>query len=320
MSNKMNVIVNINAYNDEKNSMVPSMNNVKWNREILGADIYEPESKSIRLAAGQSLNLFSGSVATSDDATTTFDIALKEGCSNVYKIAHNSGTAPLFRQPRVSGADATTEVTVTKNASLATYTSTGGTLFNLVTNSVQIGDIVRVEGDFNDSNAGTFVIVAFDATSFTVENESGQAEGPIVLGVDFLKNINIYSTDGVQVGDKLEIVAGFSSVSYGTYDIVEVSHDFVTIYSNKALPEELNVSNATNIFSIYRDAKQFIYIESDKKLSIILNESLTPNEIIPFQVGSTQKPGIFMTQSSIRSCTIENKTTVVASVFFISAE
>ena len=90
--------------------------------------------------------------------------------------------------------------------------------------------------------------------------------------------MNIFSVDGVQVGDKVDILAGFSSTIFGTYDIVDVSHNYIEFFSSESLPSESGISNNPAAFLIYRDAKQFLYIESDKKLEITLNGSQT-NEL-----------------------------------------
>ena len=317
---KMNLIVHINAYEDDTDTNSPTMNNVKWNRELNSIDIAEPESKSLKLNAGQSMTLFSGTVSTSDDNSTTFDLALKVGCTNVYRISHNSGTTPAYRQARLSGADATTVVTVTKNAKLITMTSSAGTAFDLIANGVVVGDEVRVGAPFNTQNQGKFKILALTATSFTFEHEIGQAEGPITLGATFANAVDIYSADGVQIGDKTDIVAGFSSVVFGTYEIVDVSHGYIEIYSNESLPSETAIGNVPEVMLIYRDAKQFLYIESDNKINIKLNGSVVTNEIQPFQVGTAKKSGVFMTKASVKSCIIENKSQQTASIFYVSAE
>lgn len=316
----MNLIVHINAYDDDTSTNSPTRNNVKWNREMQGIDISEPESRSLRLGAGQSLSLFSGTISTSDDATTTWDIALKAGSTNVYRISHNAGTAPVFRTARVSGADATTEVTITKNAKLLTFTSTGGTVFGLIANGVVVGDEVRLGTGFNAVNQGKFKILALTATSFTIENEAGQAEGPIVLDADFADDVNIYSTDGVQVEDKIDIVAGFSSVTFGTYEISDVSHDYIEFYSSGSIPAESGIVNTTAVMDIYRDAKQFIYIESDKKLDVKINGSAVTNQIEPFSIGTARASGVFMSRASLKSAEIENKSQETANIFYVVAE
>lgn len=316
----MNLLVHINAYEDGNSTNNPSMNHVKWNRDMQGIDVSEPTSKGLQLQPGQSLSLFAGVQSISADATTTWDLSLKSGTTNTYRISHAGGTAPAFRVARTEGHDATTEVTVTKNAKLLKFESTGGQVFDLVTGGVQVGDCVRIGDVFNVSNRGTFKILAFDATSFTIENENGQAEGPITLGANFADEINTYSADGIQIGDKVDIVAGFSIVTQGTYEITDVSHDFIDFYSIDSLPSESNISNSPDALLIYRDAKQFLYIESDKKLSVTLDGSSVSQVIEPFKAGTDRKPGVFMLQSSIKSAVIENKSQEVASVFFVTAE
>lgn len=319
MSEKMNLLVNINGYSDLNASNSPSLNNVNWCRDMQGIDITDPVSTSIKLPAGESAILFSGNVTSSDDATTTWDIALKSGTSNTYVISHNAGTAPDFRTPRTEGSDATTQVTVTKNAKLLTFSSTGGTAFNLIAGGVQVGDIARIGSSFNVANQGTYKILAVTATSFTVENESGLAESSITLGASFADEINIYSSAGVQIGDKINIIDGFSSVTHGTFEISDVSHDYLEFESVSSLPEETGISNSPAAFLIYRDLKQFLYIESDQKLEITLNSSNTVT-LNTMNSGIEKKNGVFMNSGSIYSATIENKSQNIASVFYISAE
>ena len=317
---KLNLLVHLNAYDDETATNTPTRNNVKWNRELQGIDISEPESKSLRLPAGQTLELFSGTVSTSDDVTTTFDLALKAGTSNTYRLSHNAGTAPAFKTARTHGGAADTTASVTKNGKLLTFTSDGGTAFALIAGGAIVGDEVRIAGDFNAVNQGKFKILALTATSFTIENELGQAEGPITLGADFVNVVNIYSVDGVQIADKVDILAGLSSVSFGTYEITDVSHDYIEFYSSDSLPAESGVVNTTPIMAIYRDAKQFIYLETDQKLDIKINGSATPNQVEPFSIGTTKGPGIFMSGASLKSVEITNQTQNTANIFYVVAE
>jgi hypothetical protein len=316
---KMNLLVHLNAYKDQTDTNNPSLNNFKWSRDLQQLSISEPESKCINLPPGQSANLFSGTVSTSADATTTWDIALKAGSSNVYRISSDGGTAPDFRTPRTTGADATTEVTITKNAKLMIITSTGGTLFSLIAGGAVVGDEVRLGSVFNLNNQGKYKILALSATSMTVENELAVAEGPITLGASFADEVKVYSQDGVQVGDKVDLIAGFSSASFGTYEIVDVADSYIEIFSNDSLPAESGISNSPDAFIIYRDAKQFLFIESDKKVDISLNGTIT-NEIIPMSAGTALKPGFFMSSASIKSASITNKSQETATIFYVTAE
>jgi hypothetical protein len=317
---KLNLLFHINGYEDSSNSNEPTLNNFKWHRDYLGLEIDESESKSIALASGESQELFSGSVSISADGTTIYDIALKSGSSSTYKISHKSGTAPLFRTPRTSGADATTEITVTKNAKILKFESTGGTSLDLISGGAVVGDRVRIGDQFNLSNQGEFKVIAVSATGFSVENETGVSESNIVLGAGFATQINIYSSSGVQIGDKIDIQNNFSLVSQGTYEITDVSHDYLEFHSANSLPEETDISNSPEAFVIYRSAKQLIYIEADAKLNIKINGSTVTNTLEPFEINGVAKPGVFFSKSTLKSVEIENPTTDICKVFYITAE
>lgn len=317
---KLNLLVHLNAYQDQNPSNNPSQNNWKWQRDLQGLDIDEPESKSLILPAGQSATLFSGSVSTSADLTTTWNIALKSGTSNTYKISKAAGTSPAFRTQRTTAADLTTQITVTKNASLLTLTSTGGTTLNLIVGGVVVGDEVRIGSLFSASNRGKFKVLSRTATSVVIENNSGVAEGPVTLGASPAEQFDVFSSAGVQVGDKVDIVAGFSSVTFGTYEITDVSPDYIEIYSLSAKPTESAISNNPSALLIYRSAKKFVYIESNKKLEVKIDGSATPNGLEPMNCGTSLKPGVFMSSASMKSLEITNKSQDVAEIFFVSAE
>lgn len=316
----MNLLIHLNAFDDEADTNNPARNHVKWTRDLNSLSISEPTSKCISLAAGQSLSLFAGIQTISADATTTWDVALKSGSSSTYVLSHNSGTAPAFKTKRVLGSDATTEVTVTKNAKLLTFTATGGTLFDLDSAGMVVGDEVRIGAAFNVANQGKFKVISFNTTSFTIENSLGIAEGPVVLGADFDDDIRAHSADGIQVGDKVDIVDGFSPVTFGTYEITDVADDFIEFYSLDSLPTETAVSNNPDALFIYRDAKNFVYVESDKTLDIKINGSSVTNTLQPLQSGSERKPGMFMSSGSIKSAEIVNTSQETASIFYVTAE
>lgn len=318
--NKLNLLVHLNGYQDANATNNPSQNNFKWQRDMQGINITEPASKSLSLPAGQTATLFSGAVSTSADGTTTWNIALKAGASQTYVISKAAGTSPAFRTARTSGADATTQITVTKNANLLTFSSTGGTALALIAGGVVVGDEARIGNLFNVSNQGKFKVLARTATSFTVENAAGQAEGPITLGAGFATQLSLFSAAGVQVGDKVDIVAGFSSVSFGTYEITDVSPDYIEIFSIESLPTESGVSNSPAALLIYRDAKNFVYIESDQKLEIKIDGSTSPNSLQPMRAGTSGVPGVFMSSASMKSLDVTNKSMDTATIFYVTAE
>ena len=317
---KLNLLIGLNGYCDANATNNPSMNTFKWDRFIQGLDIREPNSRKVSLTAEQELELFSGSVSTDDDGTTTWDLALKAGTTNTYRISHNSGTAPNFRTARISGADATTEVTVTKNGKVLTFTSTGGTLLTLIANGVIVGDEARIGAAFNAANQGKYKLLSVTATSFSVENEIGVAEGPITLGASFADEIKIYSNSGVQISDKVEILAGFSPVSQNTYEITDVADDYIEFFSLDSLPEETGIANSPAAITIYREAKSFLYVEADAKLQITIDGSATPQVIEPMFAGKDKQQGFFLYTGTMRSVSIKNLAKTASNVFYVTAE
>lgn len=316
MSSKLNVLVHLNAYKDKVPTNNPSKSHWKWTLDQQSTDIREPESKCIELSPGESLNLFSGITAISDDATTTYDITSKPGTLNTYRISYNSGTAPDFRAARSTGADATTEITVTENGPLLKLESTGGTNLDLVSGGVQVGDVVRIGSAFNAANQGKFKILSFDATSLQVESEGGVAEGPIVLGASFNEQIQIFSQDGVQVGEKLNINSGFSSVSFGSYEITDVNPEYIEIYSITSLPTENTINTQLDIYS---NSKNFIYIETNRKLSLSLDGN-NSGDIEPARCGTRLKKGVYLKSGNAYSAEITNESQDVATIFYALGE
>lgn len=312
---KLSLLVHLNSYSDSVSTNSPNMNNFKWTRSLNSLTSSNPLSESISLAPGESKNIFNGTRTLNSDNTTTYSVSLKPITSNTYVIQNTSGTAPNFRTPRSIGLDATSQITVSTNGPLTIFTSTGGTLIN--TTSVVIGDQVRIGSLFNVSNQGSFKIIAKSSTSITIENQIGVSEGPITLGAGFLSQFSIYSASGIQIGDSLVISSGFSSASFGTYKITDVSAESIEFYSTSILPSETGITNPG--LNIYSSAKSLIYIESDKNTQVTINGSLS-SSIEPFIENTTIYPGIFLLKSTVYSLSLLNNSLDTSSVFIATVE
>lgn len=312
---KLNLLVYLNAYKDPNASNNPSLNSYKWSRELQGLSADKPESIEFSLAPGESKTLFNGQRTLSSDSTTQLSVTPKPGSLKTYRLTHTSGTAPNFRTPRVSGADNTTEVDVTVNSNLVTFTSSSGTPFSLTT--VLVGDEVVIGPVFASQNRGKFKVLAKTSTSFTVENPQGIAEIGVDLGATFEDEVRFFSSSGVQVGDKLSLGTGFNDIVKGTYQITYVQDNFIEFFSAKTLPENLNVLNG-NVF-IYSTAKRVVYLESDKKVNLEVN-SIQESPLEPFIDATASLPGIFLKRSTVWSLIVTNNGTDIATLYFASAE
>lgn len=313
----LNFLVFLNSYSDSNPSNNPSLSNFKWDRALKGFPCNNPQSLAFTLAPGESRSLFNGSRTLAQDNSTQYSISIKPLTSNTYVLSAVAGTLPNFRTPRTSGADATTQITSTINGPLVTFASTGGTSLSLISGGVVVGDFVRLGNLFNPSNQGEWKIISLTATSFTVENELGAAEGPITLGSGFASQLQIYSALGVQINDTLSIFGGFSSVTQGSYVITSVAANYLEFYSTDVLPAEGPIT--TQSIAAYFMAKKLVYVESDQSCSLTLN-GVQSNNIDPLIQNNIVNPGIFMQSSLIYSMSVTNNSTDTANLFLASIE
>jgi len=311
------VLFHLNAYRDQNASNAPNLNNLKWSREIQGIDSARPLSDETEVASGETRIIFDGSRTLAHDGTTQYSLTLKPSSANTYILAHVGGTAPLFREQRTTGADNTTEVTVTKNGNVLTFASTGGTALSLLAGGVVVGDYARIGSLFASANQGEFKVLALTATSFQVENELGAAEGPITLGGGFAAQINIYSAAGVQKGDKLKISGGFSPVSRKVFEITAVTASYIEFYSADVLPEENPIT--TNALSIYTNAKKFLYLESDQPVQLTINGA-AGDEIEPLTAGAKPSVGFLVRTSAVWSLAVTNNGSSAAKLYLATVE
>ena len=313
----LNFLVFLNSYSDPNSSNDPSLNNFKWDREINGLPVSNPLSQAFTLAPGETKILFNGSRTLSQDGTTQYSTSLVPLTSNTYQLSWVGGTAPNFRTPRTTGADATTQITVTQNGPLLTFASTGGTALNLSGGGVQVGDNVSIGNLFSPVNQGVYTIVSFTATSLTVINETGVPEGPITLGSGFAAQLQIYSAAGVQIGDMLVISGGFSQATQGVYVITGVTAETLQFYTTDILPVEGPIT--TQAIAVYSAAKKLIYLEADQKCTALLNGS-NSCQVSPIVINNSVNPGVLMNTSTIYSLSVTNNSLSPANLFLASAE
>lgn len=311
---KLNFLVHLNTYSDTSPSNNPSLSNFKWTREINGIPASNPVSDAFSLAPGEAKTIFSGVRTLTQSIDTVYGIQLKPLSSSTYRIQYTSGTVPGFRTARSIGSDATTQVTTVTNGPIIVFSSTGGTAFNF--GSVVIGDIVEIGSQFNTLNQGQYKVLAKTATSFTVENFTGVNEGPITLGSGFADQIRIFSAAGVQEGDTLVISEGFSSVTFGSYKITNVTDSYIEFYSTSVLPQETGISSALNIYS---QAKNLVYLEANQKCTVEINGTQMA-AMEPFIINNSKQPGVFMLKATVYSFTVTNNSLDTASCFVATVE
>lgn len=320
MSDKLNFLIYLNAYSDQNPSNNPSRSNFKWTRDINGLAVDSPSSVAFSLAPGETKTLINGVRTLTQDITTQYSIALAPiaGQNTTYQLTWSGGTNPGFRTSRTSGANATTQVTTTLNGTLLTFASTGGTPFSLISGGVVAGDFVQIGNLFNIANQGQFQIISRTATSFSIVNPFGVAEGPITLGSGFASQIDIFSAAGVQAGDTLVISGGFSPVTQGSYIVTAVTDMWVQFSSLSVLPTEGPIT--TEAITFYSDAQRLVYLESNQKVTMVINGQ-AGNEIDPIADCRCKiQPGMFLRMSTVYSMTVTNISQNTAQLYLASVE
>jgi hypothetical protein len=307
-----NLLFFLNAYSDQNPSNSPSQGNFKWTRPINGLQVENAESDTIDLAPGESRDLFDKSRGTSQDGTTRYSLTLKPFTTNTYVLSYASGTSPNFRVQRSIGIDATTQVTVTQNGPVSTYTSPAGTPFSLGT--VVVGDYVQIGNLFNTLNQtiqGVFQVISVTGSSFSVRNDQGVNEGPITLAAGFASQVSIFGSAGVQIGDTLNISSGFSPVTFGSYPVTAVYANSLEFFFAGVLPLESNILTEV---ALYESAISFLYLEVDEPISLIIN-GVAAGTVRPFVQDSSTLPGVFVRTDTIYSLSIQNASQNPASLW-----
>lgn len=313
MNNRLNLLVHLNAYRDSTPSNNPALSQFKWTRDLNGLCASKPSSQEFTLAPGESKTMFANARALNTNNTSEFQIIQKAG--NTYQLKHISGTSPSFRILRAIGADDTTETTLTKDISgLVTLTATAGTDFDF--SDVVLGDEISLVSGFLPQNIGRFKVIAKTATDIVFSNPSATNE-TVLLGVNLSESIRVYSAAGVQKTDKIVLGSDFPLLIQGTYEITGVQDNLVEFFSSALIAPIVSIQ--TEDFVIYSAAKALIYLETDKKLAITVNGTQESN-IETFVDGQNIYPGVLLKRSLIWSMEIQNLTSDIATLYFVSVE
>lgn len=311
-------ILNIHSthliYGDTDTTTNPKLVYVDWTRHFNTIDVENPEAKRNVLMPGESFTVFSGSRSTSIDNTTTFSIALNPIKSSVYRITHTGGTAPAFKTARSFNASGVA-ITATVNNNATMVFTIGAGNFN-----AQVGDIVFIPGvstgdsvsPFNSLNEGFWSIISASALKLTVvrfptESFAGASE---VVTPSSNSQFLIFSSAGVQVGDSLEISAGFSPVTQKSFVVSQVTATWVEFTSTESLPLETGISPTASGMIFYTNTKRFIRVEVDQEAVVRLNgDTGNSNRLTPRVVGDSNQIAHFEKWGPVWQLVIVNRST-----------
>lgn len=312
---RLNLFNHILAFGDTDSATNnPQMRYVDWRQSATGVSVEVPYSREYVIEPAGSITIFDGSRTLGIDGTTEFQLTLIE--SGVYRLTTTGGTAPAFRTARTI-LTATDDIVVEVNNNATVSFTLDSDLGHTFSNA-QVGDTIFIPdtttGDsaspFNVLNVGFWKIIGKSSNNLTLycvrrQGETFEAVSETVT-VAANSEFTVFSSGPVQVGDSLQISLGFSQVTWGTYQISEVTSGWVEFTSGKALPLEEDIIPTAAGLKIYGDARNFVYLEVDQEATVTLNGSVDV-PVSPRLAGDETRRGMFMLWSTVWSLEVENK-------------
>jgi hypothetical protein len=266
----LKLISNALAYADLGETSNPTQKYFDWAGRRTYA-VENPQGVPHTIDPGATLSLFSGTRSLAVDNTTSFRLDLSLLASNRYRFTWTSGTDPVLRTARSLSLNSRA-VTVTANANLtATFASQAGDW-----TAVQVGDVVFIpdpttgdaQGPFNVLNTGYWSVlsVAGDGSSVQLARPSGTGFLAYAETATVTSNSQVlaFSAGGVQVGDSVNINAGFTAPVLGTYEIVAVTSKWFEVLATAPLPSGVSASPGAAGIQIYTQAKRWVRFEADQ--------------------------------------------------------
>lgn len=318
----MNISSNHIIFGEDTVTSQPALRYVDWTRNFNGIQVDQASSRQYELQPLESLVLFSGARTLSIDGTTEFELSLSTVNTSSYRMERTAGTTPGFRTTRsvlVGGEEIT--VTVNNNAT-AEFALDAASVPTFA--AVQPGDVLFIPdtttGDaaspFSVLNVGFWTVLAVTNSGVganrklvckRLAGQSFEATAEVVT-VAANSEFRVFSASGVQVGDTLKILLGFSTVTRGSYSVSSVTDTWVEFTSTQPLPLEEDVIPGAAGISIYSSAKNFVRVEADQPAVLRLNADTTDNlEINPRTPGVSTDVGHFELWGSVYQATLINK-------------
>lgn len=331
----MDALLNINsqvlAYADATTSSNPSLKYVDWRRSLSGIVVKNPKTESYVVDPVSSKLIFDGTRSTSIDGTTQFSLALSTiaGTTDRYRFTSTAGTSPAFRTDRALTNNGQTLTWVLQTNQSVTVASDVVGAFA----AVQVGDTVFVPGTttgdsatvFNTANEGFWVVLAKDGPGTTIQlvrpvgtDFSGASEATTCTANT---QFQAYSSSGVQVGDKVDISAGFATSVLKTYEVIMVTPKIIEVKSSLALPAQTGIIPTASGMVFYSAAKRYLRVEVDQECAIRLNgDSGNTVRMSPFSAGDSTQVAFFEKVGPSWSLTVVNRSQSPCNVTVIGAE
>ncbi len=316
------------AYDDLPPTSNPTKKRIDRRNTVSNAPIENGGTLPAPLDPGGSVTLFDGTRTLGINGSTAFDLALSEIDSSVYRMTWTgAGADPGFRTDRAISTDGI-QLTLELQSNLSLKVTAGsGTPFT----GVVAGDVVFVPGTstgdpaspFNSLNEGYWTVLSATSTVLTLARDpsavfSGVSE---VVTPDDDSQFQAFASTGVQVGDTIDISAGFATAAQRSFELTAVNPMWVEFRSTAPLGEEEAIVPGSSGVAIYTAAKRFVLIETDQEIVVRFNnDTSNNNRVEPLLAGDDGIPGSQHKFGTVWKLVIVNRSSVRANVVVSSAE
>lgn len=314
------------AYGDTTASNNPNMRYFDWKRCLNAVSVQNPTSSQYSILPGVEQLIFDGTRTITADNTTTWAVTLSTVDSNTYRFTATGGAAPGLRTDRaltLNGASVTVAVlpnftaTLTTTVSDFTSVSPGDTLF---IPGAATGDSA---GPFNPLNTGYWVVLGVAGATVTLSRLPGasfEAWGEVVA-VTANSQVQAFSSNGVQVGDKVDISSGFFGSTLKTFTVTAINAHWFEVQSTSPLAAQSGVTPGAVGIVFYTAAKRFLRIEADQECSIRLNgDTSNTNRLSPWDASNPDLVAEYVKVGPTWSLKVFNRSSVTLNVLVLAAE
>jgi len=149
--------------------------------------------------------------------------------------------------------------------------------------NAKINDILLLEKDndiglqspFNPVNQGVPVRIVGVGSNYLDVDDSGVLvnQTNVLLGVDYINVLKVFSATGVQVTDVLKISSSvFNYGNRGTYKVIFVSADYIDIETPSLVPE--SVVGITEGFQVFSNNIHYFAVKAKGAVQLIVDEKI----------------------------------------------
>lgn len=323
---RLTTISHVLAYDNDEAGF-SSRKPIDWPRTIRNVTVRNPGNQKYDIEPLGAKTIFDGTRTLGLDGTTTFSISPVSGQPSTYRLTVTAGTSPGFRVNRALALSGIA-TTLTLNANLSgTLTVSAGTPFA----SLVVGDVVfiagtstgDVPGPFSALNEGYWTVLTAGGASISVIRDPSQVFTGSTEVVTPSTNLQVvaFAPSGVQVGDTVELLAGFASTALRAYEIAGVNPNWLEVVSTRALGSQIGITPDVAGMVVYTTAKRYVHIEVNQECVVHINGDTGSAVVLaPWVPGDWRLPGEYRQTGSVWSLRLVNKSTLPLEAVVLTAE